>query len=75
MRSLIASIALVGSDRPGDAAVLPHSPEMDSDQEGGHERNADAVQHVEPDESPPTDGAPGDQCEARARCSRSPRAQ
>src|SRR5688572_15661405 len=35
------------SHRPGDAAVFAHAPEMNGHEQGGDERDEDAVQHVE----------------------------
>src|SRR4029079_12306867 len=51
-------------DRPRDAAVLAHPPEMDGDQERRGERDADAVQHVEADERRAAYGPAADEREA-----------
>src|SRR5689334_12708788 len=68
MTCLIASTAAMAIGllhRTGDAAVLPHAPEVDGHQDAGDERDADAVQDVEAQQRPPSDEASAQQGEAR----------
>src|SRR5712692_11204687 len=51
--------------RPRDAAVLAHAPEVDGHEDAGHERDAHAVEHVEAQERALADEAPAEEGEAR----------
>src|SRR5947199_104652 len=55
MTDLRKWISGMTSYRPRDATVFADAPEMDRHQEGGHERNSDAMQNVEPQERPRSD--------------------
>src|SRR5215207_3545706 len=59
MKVMAVGSGLAGLQRPGDAAVLSHAPEMNGHQESGRERNDHAVQHIEAQQRGRADRFPG----------------
>src|SRR5215470_4460113 len=64
MTDLRKWISGMASDRTRDAAVFPHAPEVHRHQKGGHERNADAVEHIETQQGTRADETPAEQSES-----------